>query len=82
MLGRAGTDLIPKCCRLTFVEQLTKTFLADLELFYRCCCWCSFFCQASRYRHWIQALSAHLDSANWPVTTYGLLILSNTFLLE
>ena len=36
------------------------------------CLFVCFFFQASRYRLWIQALSAFLDSANWPGTTYGL----------
>lgn len=67
--------LILEWSRPHFVEQLWEYFssrsgtfrpllLLLLLLF--------LFCQVSRYRFWIQALSAHLDSANWPVTTYGL----------
>lgn len=67
--------LILEWSRPHFVEQLWEYFssrsgtfrpllLLLLLLF--------LFCQVSRYRFWIQALSAHLDSANWPGTTCGL----------
>ena len=64
MLGRADL-LILKCSRLTFVEQLLAgnffspiwnflTVGAVVVVFVVC-----FFCQALRYRFWIQPFSAH-----------------------
>ena len=68
-----GIYLILKCSRPTFVEQLWEFFSSRSGTFRTLLLFLLFlFCQASRCRFWILALSAHLDSANWPGTTYGL----------